>query len=58
MKGAINYLRQVRLICTTYNGNCKSCPLGNKQYVQDCNCPRLNVPCTWSDDKILTMIKV
>lgn len=58
MKGAIEYLREVRKICRSNKGDCKMCPLGCERFVDDCLCPRLSVPSTWTNDKIVDMIRI
>ena len=57
MKGAINYLKAIRDICRDNSGDCKRCPLGSKPIVSDNLCPRLTHPNTWSNDRIVMMIK-
>jgi hypothetical protein len=58
MKGSINYLKKLRQICKQHKGDCKRCPLGNYQNVEDCRCPRLTHPETWTDEKIVDMVRV
>ncbi|MBP5424293.1 MAG: hypothetical protein J6Y78_17815 [Paludibacteraceae bacterium] len=57
MKGAINYLKSIRDVCREYSGDCKKCPLGNKPKLDDNLCPRLTHPNTWSNDRIVEMVK-
>lgn len=58
MKGAIEYLRAVRGYCEENCGDCKICPLGEKQRVSDNLCPRVLHPTLWNDEKIADMVKI
>lgn len=55
MKGAIEYLRAVRDICSSVNKRCHSCPLLNasENYV---GCPREIEPAYLTDADILHMV--
>jgi hypothetical protein len=57
MKGAINYLISLRDTCKEYKGDCKRCPLGKEKSLQKTLCPRLTHPESWSDDKIVDMVR-
>ena len=57
MKGAINYLISLRNTCIEYKGDCKRCPLGKERVLQNTLCPRLTHPESWSDDKIVDMVR-
>ena len=57
MKGAINYLKAIRDICQKYKGDCKHCPLGDKERLEDTICPRLTNPSSWNDYKVVDMVK-
>ena len=57
MKGAINYLISLRNTCKEYKGDCKRCPLGKERSLQKTLCPRLTHPESWSDDKIVDMVR-
>jgi hypothetical protein len=57
MKGAINYLKSIRDICRENCGDCKRCPLGEKQKIDDNYCPRLTHPNTWSNERIVDMVR-
>lgn len=48
MKGAIEYLRAVRDICT--DKDCGECPLDGKV------CPFYEYPSKWTDEDILRMV--
>lgn len=56
MKGAINYLRDLRNTCLKHKGQCKDCPLGNKLDLKDCRCPRLIEPLKWTDEMTTEMV--
>ena len=58
MKGAINYLLELRHVCQTYKGDCKKCPIGKDKDLDKTFCPRLTHPETWSDDKIVDMVRI
>ena len=57
MKGAINYLTEVKSICTKHKGDCRMCPLGEQTRLEDTLCPRLTNPKSWDNEKIRNMIK-
>lgn len=58
MKGSIDYLKKLSQICKEHKGDCKRCPLGSSENVKDCKCPRLNHPETWTDEKIVNMVRI
>ena len=55
--GAIDYLRQIKEICRQNKGSCRNCPLGDKQSIQDCRCPRLIEPWKWTDEITTEMVR-
>lgn len=58
MKGAINYLREIRAICQEHSReSCRTCPIGSGE-LSGTLCPRLTLPATWDDDKICRMVSV
>jgi hypothetical protein len=57
MKGTIKYLQTIRDICRNNNGDCKRCPLGEKRELSDNMCPRLTHPNTWSNERIVKMVR-
>lgn len=58
MKGAINYFIELRRVCQEHKGDCKRCPLGEEKNLEKTLCPRLTHPETWSDDKIVDMVRI
>ena len=58
MKGTIEYMQKLRDICREHTGDCKACPLGEYEKIEDCRCPRLNHPNTWSNHDIVRMVKI
>ena len=58
MKGTIEYMKKLRDICREHKGDCKGCPLGQYKRLEDCSCPRLTHPNTWSNQDILRMVKI
>lgn len=57
MQGAINYLRDLKVLCRKHKGDCRSCPLGDKPELKDCRCPRLIEPWKWTDEKTTEMVR-
>lgn len=57
MKGSIEYLRHLRTFCKTHKGDCKKCPIGKEKDLDKTLCPRLTHPESWSDDKIVDMVR-
>lgn len=57
MQGAVNYLRQVKVICRKHMGDCRSCPLGDKPKLKECMCPRLLEPWKWTDEMTTEMVR-
>lgn len=58
MKGAISYLRKLREICKEHKGDCRRCPLGEQEKLEDTLCPRLTSPRSWDDGKTTAMVKI
>lgn len=59
MKGAIEYLKAVRDICTKSNLNCDVCPLMDiKEFGDLSSCPMMTSPNAWSDEHILKMVSM
>ena len=57
MKGAINFLVGLREMCRENKGDCKRCPIGKEKDLDKTLCPRLTHPESWSDDKIVDMVR-
>ena len=57
MKGAINFLIGLREMCRENKGDCKKCPIGKEKDLDKTLCPRLTHPESWSDDKIVDMVR-
>lgn len=57
MKGAINFLVGLREMCRENKGDCKKCPIGKEKDLDKTLCPRLTHPESWSDDKIVDMVR-
>lgn len=57
MKGAINFLVGLREMCRKNKGDCKKCPIGKEKDLDKTLCPRLTHPESWSDDKIVDMVR-
>ena len=57
MKGAINFLVGLRGMCRENRGDCKKCPIGKEKDLDKTLCPRLTHPESWSDDKIVDMVR-
>lgn len=57
MRGAINYLKAIKEICRENLGDCKKCPLGKEPKLENNICPRLTHPNTWSNERIVEMVK-
>lgn len=55
--GAIDYLREIKEICRQNKGSCRNCPLGDKQSIQDCRCPRLLEPWKWTNEITTEMVR-
>lgn len=59
MKGAIEYLRAVRDICTKAELKCNICPLNDIEEYGDLSlCPMMTSPNAWSDEDILRMVSM
>ena len=56
MTGAIEYLQAVKKTCLKYNRDCKRCPLGNQENIQDTLCPSLLPPWQWRNEKFHMMV--
>ncbi len=57
MKGAIEYLTTLHVICESNNQDCRRCELGKQHSINDTLCPRLSDPRCWDRDKIAKMVK-
>ena len=57
MEGAINNNRKLRDICKSNKGDCRECPLGHQERLEDTLCPRLTSPRSWSDEKTTEMVR-
>lgn len=57
MIGTIQYLRELKKICTAAEGDCWNCPLGQYKNIYDTLCPRLTEPKTWTEEKTTAMAK-
>jgi hypothetical protein len=57
MKGAINFVVGLREMCRENKGDCKKWPIGKEKDLDKTLCPRLTHPESWSDDKIVDMVR-
>ncbi len=59
MKGAVEYLRALRDICTKAELKCNTCPLMEiKEHGDLPSCSVMTSPNAWSDEDILRMVSM